>query len=512
MRHVKCGEEKPICIRCISLGASCNYAGLSKKVALPLKLQVLAPRPRIQEISSTFQIEIDEGYQYFELFRDKTSFQILSHTSDIQSLRLILLQAGVLESSIRHVIAALGALEKVSETTSNPVKVGRNDYLGEPERHYQNAIKLYSHAISQMQSAVSNGTQDYRTTLLTCLVNQCFEAWTGNQDLALQQMQIGIKLIQQWKVDTRNPPRDSSVIVTAVEADLVRAFDRLAIQVVCFTAPAARSPVCNVSLSRDGREILSHIPLNFTSLQEAGIYQSSVMRYGMHLITTLLSKPEPVPSGRIYPFNCNAEITEAVLAELNTLIVHIKQWYAAFHALSQSELANGGENMTIAATLKIHVYTVHLCLVGLLAADETVYDSYHEKLSEMVDLAEMIIKARSNESSRGHFAFDLGVIYSLQLPAQKCRDSRIRKRAVALLSENPRREGVWDSVFVGKMMEWAVDVEEEFMKDGYIPAWARIRGVAQSADMQRRRATLLCQQRISEDSDELIIRQKHICW
>jgi hypothetical protein len=49
------------------------------------------------------------------MFRSRTSFEILSHSPEVESLRLILLQAGTTEPSIRHAVAALGALEKTAE-------------------------------------------------------------------------------------------------------------------------------------------------------------------------------------------------------------------------------------------------------------------------------------------------------------------------------------------------------------------------------------------------------------
>lgn len=129
-RRVKCGEERPKCARCINFGTSCTYTrtrspghGISRFRSAPL-----APRLTTEVIPSLFRIEIEEVYRYFEVFRSRTSFKILSRSCDIESLRIILLQACASQSSIRHAVAALGALEKTSEAT--PATLQYDDHWG----------------------------------------------------------------------------------------------------------------------------------------------------------------------------------------------------------------------------------------------------------------------------------------------------------------------------------------------------------------------------------------------
>jgi hypothetical protein len=170
--------------------------------------------------------------------------------------------------------------------------------------------------------------------------------------------------------------------------------------------------------------------------------------------------------------------------------------------------------MVSAAILKLHLATLYLCLVGLVRADEMVYDEYHGKFEEILKLAEMVLRVQALKSTR-FCGFDVGVVISLQFTAHKCRSTGIRRKAVALMLENPRREGMLDSLFAGRMIEWAADIEEEFMDNGHVPEWAKIRGVQHqhcSPHLHLRTAMLMCQQRKSEWSYELVTRQKAICW
>jgi hypothetical protein len=267
---------------------------------------------------SHFKIETENGYRYFETFQSRTSFEILSYSPDIESLRLILLEAGSSEPSIRYAIAALGA------SKAGPNTLQYDDRWSKPTPHQQNALKTYSRAIANMKKDAFLENQDLRTTLLKCLVVLCFEAWTGNQELALCQMQTGISLIQEWNVDATNTDRKSSTSKSPVDKDIIRVFDRLVLQVVSVTVAKSRSPTCPDSLKRDGREALYLMPSKFSSLKEAGFYQSIIIRYGMHLTTSMSQQRE---GKKYFPFNYRGpkEEQDNLFEELDPVIADTKR-------------------------------------------------------------------------------------------------------------------------------------------------------------------------------------------
>ena len=198
----------------------------------------------------------EEEHHYFEIFCSRTSLSILP-SFDSGTLRQLLLQSCVSEPSIRHAATALGALDKTTETfdritvtfgracstldplgsqcvvNSLPVDDGRRN----PAHHHQNALKLYAAAIRLMRESASGGRQSIRTTFLTCLVVFCFEAWAGLKELAVQQIQTGLELIQDWReeqADEGQLLQSSSKSTAMIEDDLVRAFSRLDVQAISF--------------------------------------------------------------------------------------------------------------------------------------------------------------------------------------------------------------------------------------------------------------------------------------
>lgn len=85
---------------------------------------------------------------------------------------------------------------------------------------------------------------------------------------------------------------------------------------------------------------------------------------------------------------------------------------------------------------------------------------------ELVNLSGSLLEelSRMSKGPVSPFTFDFGVVVPLYLVALKCRDSFIRRRKLASLLVWPRREGIWDSAFVGKMSSWVQSIEAEFQK------------------------------------------------
>jgi hypothetical protein len=344
--------------------------------------------------------------------------------------------------------------------------------------------------------------------LLTCLLAFCFEAWTGNQELALNQIYTGVNLIREWKTKTANSSTSPSSMSPA-EDELSRVFSGLAIQFITFTT-AALLPAWDC-LGKDGREHLPQMPANFVSLREAGMYEHIIMRYGMQLVVDKIVKPVLQSKEKLFPHGITSkEELRKGATEFDIVLGHIKQWWKAFEELSKVLYGKGGNIMVSAIILNLHITTLYLVLVGISGGDETAYDDYYELFGKTVELAEIVLKAEVEKSTG--FYFSVGVVVSLQFTAQKCRCTSIRRKAIALLLGTARREGVWDSLLFGKMMEWGADVEEQFMKNGQVPGWARIPGIKRNADLRQRTATLICQQRKSELSDEMVTRRKVIHW
>jgi len=125
---------------------------------------------------------------------------------------------------------------------------------------------------------------------------------------------------------------------------------------------------------------------------------------------------------------------------------------------------------------------------------------------------------------KASFALDLGIVPPLFVVATKCRDRKLRRDAIKLLLNSPRREGMWDSILSGRVGQWIMEIEEEGMSEylGYgmgsmdtavVEMDKRVMVKEILFDMQKREATLRCGTRGAREGDyDLRTNETHIFW
>ena len=89
----------------------------------------------------------------------------------------------------------------------------------------------------------------------------------------------------------------------------------------------------------------------------------------------------------------------------------------------------------------------------------------------------------------------------------------MRREAIALLLGCSWKEGVWDSIMAGKIAKWVMKIEEEGMgDDGFVPEWSRVRGAEVGFNLKARSAKVRCLRRVSEERDEMVVREVQLTW
>ncbi|KAG4430466.1 hypothetical protein IFR05_014055 [Cadophora sp. M221] len=563
-RRVKCGEERPFCLRCIKFGVQCDgYGVLDNPANLPGRTSTILPKSSAQLLPlrdnpSHALFNIAQENRYFDIFSNKTAFEILpTFDSSATTLRQVILQTCESEPSIRHAVVALGALDLAARSLQDFSPMSLDAWKETPLQHHQNALSQYTTAIKEMRQAALTKKQDLRTMLLTCLVIMCFEAWNGNQDLAIRQIQTGFRLIQAWReeeVDKRDERRFvglESSLTDTVEDELVRVFKRLDVQwsndpgfnhnqtlnpsennkltehhnqAISFNSET--TPESHALVLSGERALLNRMPQIFTSARDATTYANALVRQTMRFFSEQIPLPIPPPPQVFFPMHgwWGVKIPHVVAIQ-QRIMTDVLRWKAAFAPLWRDlnsqyqnqdrdrdrDQGDRGEEYFLAGVSRMHIQILWIGLITICMDNETQFDAYMDHFQDVVDLAEYALSVQNAKSKTPKFTFDSLVVIPLYMVTFKCRDPRIRRKAVRLLLENPRREGVWDSVLGGRMGEWAMCVEEEFVGgDGKVPDWARIHWVALERDREQRSAILSCEQRVGEFSEELVVKRKII--
>lgn len=157
---MKCGEERPVCVRCTSFRVQCdgyeNEGPNCEKRALAIAVSrkpLLLPKrasPSLVNNPSHVLFHSQKDHHYFEVFCTKTAFQILPYY-DAGIFRQMLLQACVSDDSLRHAVVALGAMDMKMETLDEFESLSLDVQDKSSHLHHLNALKEYSVAISKMR-------------------------------------------------------------------------------------------------------------------------------------------------------------------------------------------------------------------------------------------------------------------------------------------------------------------------------------------------------------------------
>jgi hypothetical protein len=398
-----------------------------------------------------------------------------------------------------------------------------DDRTENPHQHHKFALRQYATAIKEMRAASSKGTQDIRTTLLTCLVILCFEAWNGNQDYAVRQIQTGLRLINAWceeiqldQQQRRLPVPQSSSHDLQLDDELVRTFSKLEVQAISFAEES--NPERHALVISNEQRLLEYMPDVFTDLSLAENTENAIVQQSMRFFANQTPLPKPPPPKRAFPIHGWWGLTDPTAVKIQqTIMSYISRWHAAFSPLwekIQSETPNNNVLLK-ASTLKLHIQANTIALISVCSSSEENWDAHIPIFSEMITHAAFILRIinQKNNTQTPKFSSDSHVIIPLHMIVHKCRVGKIRRKAIELLVRYPRREGVWDSILAARIGGWAMCVEEEFRdEEGRIPGWARIHGVVFERDRDRRSALLSCEQRADGECELVVVRRKIVSW
>jgi hypothetical protein len=94
---------------------------------------------------------------------------------------------------------------------------------------------------------------------------------------------------------------------------------------------------------------------------------------------------------------------------------------------------------------------------GSIYTRETDWDVHLSEFKEIVSLLDIYL---ASKPKRRYFVFDGETIAYLLLVVCKCRDGSIRRMALKLLEDRPRRESCWDTRYAAQVGRWVMTLEE----------------------------------------------------
>lgn len=542
---------------------------LSPPPKSPAPIITYSPRNSAPSISLAFD---QQESLYFTLFREHTANELSGFFSSRFWTRSVL-QESHSEASIKHAVVALGALYKTLEKASESPPSSPDDtyYVDTAPDHFEFARQQYGKSIARLREALQNNEPgSSRTALISVVLFTCIQSFIGDHKAAIQQIQAGLRMLDERRAEKRQPLERQRV--DDLEDELVQMFTRLAIQAKSYdmafhfphpyvirltpsTSPASPAEPGSPSAAST-TSVETVMPAVFESLQDARVALDS-------LCERMIRYSEALQSYYGGPSNIHPA---SIRSSGSAFRIAMDNWSRAFDPILERRRTNGVTNTQRAGTnvLKMMQLMCAALFWSGFSLSEQIFDNFLADFKSIVELAREIVvdeelslaakkcgnamnchhRERGMQTNGLHhhpyeedhyshikasFALDLGIVPPLFVVATKCRDRKVRREAIRLLMSSPRREGMWDSILSGRAAQWIMEIEEErlppfnpWSSPGADPDWAdaipaedqRVMVQEILFDLEKRHATIRCGTRGLHDGNQPDARSREtsITW
>ena len=467
IRHVKCDEKKPECLKCTGTGRKCDgYA--TKPANLPSGTSEHDVRPARGNSSrlcivrpSEWNGTLDE-LRSFDYFRKQTS-EDLAYSLNT-SLDQLVLQNSHFNDAIKHsaiAVGSLGILIRTNSTTASPNGVVDNCWYTFARLQYSKAIQMLHKTLLR----TDEGAIDF--TLICCFLLVVFAFLQGNDGAAKTHLASGIKIIGKHYFSSDDPHACSfatpTIDLNPMQSQIARIFHIFHAQASTWPGPRVSKIDELASINNAGIRI--DMSSSFASLEEGS--------QDFHSIVSRVHDFRRQTTGM--DINSIKSASTALHEERASLLRDLEMHRRRFCQFAGDGLGTAlrpGDPQQI-IILRINRKIATISLAACLEPDEAAfYASFTWQFWQIVSLATLIHPPEAHccgqrllgTVSTSHDGFEdrqsivnsssstcNGLIQPLYYTAIKCRDRATAKRAAELLETKPWREGRLESSVMAKI-------------------------------------------------------------
>ncbi|RAL13946.1 Zn(II)2Cys6 transcription factor domain-containing protein [Aspergillus homomorphus CBS 101889] len=440
IRRVKCGQEKPNCVRCSSTGRKCEYvkatAGTFSSASPPSTTALDHP---LSSAPNTVWRERRAFAYYFERVA-----LFVGGDLDVDFWSSFVPQLCHGEPAVWDAIISISALFETHDQPSNLVSIQLLNQS--PVTHSQgDALAWYSRSVSAMRQRIERGQVDLFVGLMTCVLFICVETLQGREKEALQLFSQGLQLIHALRAQIASGMVPAARAILFEDA-IVPIFIRLA--VVSFNEAAPQLD----NLLRTRAHISS---FDFTNLRYARealtVLGAETMLFERRCVEQLAQ------SNAVY-------VTQELFEQQASFFQRLQAWDITFKKLLDSLFARGPlsqQQVINSALLIAHHKTTVILTTICVSSLQSISDQCLEEFQAIIDQCTLALNAsRRPDGTQPPFTFDIGVGVPLWVTSLRCREPRIRRAAVDLLRRAPPLMGFYRSTSAVSFAEHIMMLEE----------------------------------------------------
>jgi hypothetical protein len=373
-----------------------------------------------------------------------------------------------------------------------------------------------------MKLALTNEERHLRKALIGCILVFIFESFQGHHKLAMLHVHSGYQMLRRWLesksygtpvAQAINPRYNSAV----VEQELINLFTRLHSHTISTVQKVFSSKsLMSDQEEFDGGAILSNMPAQFSDIEEAKRYMFLILRRAMIFFAVADDTLSPASARRSSQASesssqeetSSADFDPAAMAHSPFQTDPLPNVIIAGHTKLASEFARGQQAFDHLYTLPtppspmMMVYiqfafdNARIYLNSLMVTEECTFDKYIQDYRNLLSHAKQRLRVTpSSVNELNPFALEFGLLPGLYLVCKFCRDGQVRREAISLMREAPRREGAFDRELFIRISTWVMEIEEEGMVGGHIPELARIRVIGVDVNLGTKSARVRAMKR-----------------
>ncbi|KAM3499972.1 hypothetical protein MY10362_006814 [Beauveria mimosiformis] len=452
IRRVKCDEGRPECKKCISTGRKCDGFEIAPETvpcASPIATQCLHALTPIYGQATAHEREM------FNLFRTRTVTQVAGAFYQ-PFWHVDVLLAAQTQPAIWHASLSMAAMYSW-------FKIPADDTQGQIIRqdHYKFALRQYNEAITHMVALARR--QDARSAEALLIASVLFTGLSslrGDPKEAMMHASHGLRVAQQWEFleRTEGAAAGGSAHQQATEhmlptKSLVGLVDGFEVQ---YMWTGARQPILRrgsiprevpVAPFRSATEACFELQRLVGGLLMA--VRNEKVRRSTTTTATTTATTDPRP--------------QQPVPDLRQPYRHaLSAWKVKFSHLKWSQRLRQTD-LDCALVLDIWLCGAEIASSIDLRLYELAWDKFAPKFRRIVKLTQKLVTEEAlREEQRGRpvYSFSPSVCEPLFMVASSCRDGALRRKAMSLLRQRPRREGIWDAKLMAAIAEAKMLIEE----------------------------------------------------
>lgn len=439
-RKIKCDEGRPSCRRCVISQRECR--GYQPAPVGNFSWQQLLQRRQPC-------LSIDAADSRCLSYYHRVVAPSLARSHDDTFWVVHVPQVLYQEPAARHAVLAISALHEDFAATLPSRASGRLDgrtgFTSRLElntdissacasalQHYNSAIRMV------LEDSISN----VETLMTVSLLFTCIELLQGSTEAAAKHCQHGVHVYNNWRL---SPELSVTFNHLAFFLNTFGTFDTVGLpEVACLQGNGSPTTVDDMCTVIQACQALD-----------------TIMGRGARLLRQVArSRYEGDTS-------CSVQDLQDEQFQVHRAL---GLWWEGFVALRRRLLSTSPAHESDAAALRLletRWLVSNILESSCLADTENSFDKYTDQFRRIIDLAEQEKTARSaSVLPLPSFSFDMGYLPLLFIVGIKCRQLRLRVRALVLMKDlSSARETIWDACIIYATLAWAIESEHGIKLD-----------------------------------------------